>query len=103
MPVLDVAIHQRLRGFTLAVEFRTAARSAALVGPSGSGRTLTLRAIAGAFRPEAGRIVLDGHVFFDAAAGLWVPPQARAVGYVPQNYALFPHLDAAGNIAFGLA
>src|SRR5690606_32093479 len=103
MRVLDVAIHRRLPGFTLAVEFTTRARCAALVGPSGSGKTMTLRAIAGAFRPDAGRIALDGHVWYDSAAGRWVPPQDRSVGYGPQNSALFPHRDVAGNIGFGLA
>ena len=101
-PVLEVAVHRRLPGFTLAVQFATAARRVVLVGPSGAGKTLTLRAIAGAFRPDSGRIAVDGHVWYDGAAGVWVPPQERSVGYVPQNFALFPHLDAAGNIAFGL-
>ncbi|HEX6989627.1 MAG TPA: ATP-binding cassette domain-containing protein [Bacillota bacterium] len=101
--MLDVSIHKRLNGFTLAVEFATAAGCAALVGPSGSGKTLTLRAIAGALRPDAGRIVLDDLVLFDAASGRYTPPQVRSVGYVPQNCALFPHLDVAGNVGFGLA
>jgi molybdate transport system ATP-binding protein len=74
----------------------------ALVGPSGSGKTLTLRAVAGVFSPEAGRIVLDGEPLFDSERGIDLPPQARRVGYVPQQYALFPHLDVQDNIGFGL-
>src|SRR3989304_886116 len=51
---------------------------------------------------DAGRIVVDGRVFFDAATGVSLPPQARRVGYVFQGYALFPHLSVAENVAFGL-
>jgi ABC-type sulfate/molybdate transport systems ATPase subunit len=72
------------------------------MGSSGSGKSQTLRAVAGAMRPDRGRIALDGEALFDAAVGIDIPPQAREVGYVPQHYALFPHLDVAANIAFGL-
>jgi ABC-type sulfate/molybdate transport systems ATPase subunit len=58
--------------------------------------------MAGLLRPDAGRIVVDGRVLFDAAAGTDVPPQARRVGYVFQGYALFPHLTVADNVGFGL-
>jgi molybdate transport system ATP-binding protein len=100
--MLDVQVQKRYPGFTLDVAFATDAPVAALIGPSGSGKSQTLRAVAGAMRPDRGRIALDGGPLFDAAAGIDVPPQARAVGYVPQHYALFPHLDVAANIAFGL-
>src|SRR3712207_4131682 len=63
---------------------------------------MTLRAVAGAIRPDSGRIALDGEVLFDAARGIDLEPQARRVGYVPQQYALFPHLDVVGNVGFGL-
>ena len=65
---------------------------AVLFGPSGSGKTLTLQCLAGLVRPDAGRIVVDDAVLFDAAAGIDLPPQRRRVGYVFQGYALFPHL-----------
>src|SRR5205807_696295 len=68
----------------------------------GSGKTLTLRSVAGALQPDDGRIVVDGEVLYDRAHGIDLPPQRRGVGYVPQEYALFPHLDVAGNVGFGL-
>jgi iron(III) transport system ATP-binding protein len=71
-----------------------------LLGPSGCGKTTILRLIAGFERPDAGQIELAGHVV--AGPGLMTPPERRRVGLVFQDYALFPHLDVAGNIAFGL-
>ena len=100
--MLDVSIYRELDGFTLDVAFATDAPMSALVGPSGSGKTLTLRAVAGVFRPDAGRIVLDGEPLFDSDQGIDLPPQARRVGYVPHQYALFPHLDVQENVGFGL-
>lgn len=67
-----------------------------LVGPSGCGKSTLLRLVAGLLVPQVGRILIDGH---DMAL---VPPERRVVGWVPQSYALFEHLDVAGNIAFGL-
>ncbi|MDA1188217.1 MAG: molybdenum ABC transporter ATP-binding protein [Chloroflexi bacterium] len=74
-----------------------------LFGQSGSGKTTTLRAIAGLVRPDEGHIELDGQVVFDSAGSVWTPPHKRRVGYLPQEYHLFPHLDVAQNIAFGLS
>ena len=73
-----------------------------LFGPSGTGKTMTLRAIAGLAAPQDGKIEVGGQVVYDHAAGAWLPPPLRRVGYMPQDYLLFPHLDIAGNIAFGL-
>ncbi len=70
----------------------------ALVGQSGSGKTTTLRAIAGFFHPEAGRVSVDGEVWLDTAAGICLPPHRRRGALMFQDYALFPHLSAAGNI-----
>jgi iron(III) transport system ATP-binding protein len=76
----------------------------ALLGPSGCGKTTTLRVIAGFERPHAGTIEIGGDRVCDAAAagGRWVPPEGRRVGMVFQDYALFPHLSVARNVAFGL-
>ncbi len=74
----------------------------ALVGPSGSGKSTLLRMIAGLSRPAAGRIVCSGSVWFDDEAGICLSPQQRRVGHVPQNYGLFPHMSALGNIMAGL-
>jgi iron(III) transport system ATP-binding protein len=80
-----------------------AGRILALLGPSGCGKTTTLRLIAGFESPDAGRIAIAGRTVSDAhAGGVLVPPEARGVGVVFQDYALFPHLDVAANVAFGL-
>jgi molybdate transport system ATP-binding protein len=72
----------------------------ALVGPSGAGKTSVLRAIAGLVRPAAGRIALDGDVWFDAAAKVFRKPDERRVGLVFQEYALFPHMSVRQNVAY---
>src|SRR5206468_3164346 len=100
--MLEVAVRRVLPGFTLDVEFRTKERIVALIGPSGAGKSLTLKAIAGALPLDSGRIVCDGQELYDAEQGIDVPPQQRGVGYVPQSYALFPHLTVEQNISFGL-
>jgi molybdate transport system ATP-binding protein len=73
-----------------------------LYGPSGSGKSLTLRSIAGLIRPNHGRIEVEGRVVFDSNGVTWVPPHERGIGYVPQNYALFPHLTIAQNVSYGM-
>ena len=75
-------------------------RTLALVGPSGAGKSTLLRAIAGLVRPQAGRIEVDGEVWFDAERGIHLPPDRRQVGLVFQDYALFPHLTVRQNIEF---
>lgn len=75
---------------------------AVFFGPSGSGKTLTLRAIAGLIHPKEGRIEVDSRVVYDHATAVWTPPHQRRVGYLPQDYLLFPHLNVAGNVAYGL-
>ncbi|MBI4914093.1 MAG: molybdenum ABC transporter ATP-binding protein [Acidobacteria bacterium] len=73
-----------------------------LFGPSGSGKTTVLRVLAGLERPGRGRIQFDGVPWVDTAAGIFVPPHRRPVGLLFQDFALFPHLTVAGNLAFGL-
>jgi molybdate transport system ATP-binding protein len=73
-----------------------------LFGPSGSGKTTVLRALAGLDRPDQGSILFASATWFDAARGLFVPPQARGVGLLFQEYALFPHLSVAANVGYGL-
>ena len=99
---LEVRLVKRLPGFTLDAAWSADGGVAALFGPSGAGKTLTLSCMAGLLRPDSGRIVVDGRVLFDAEAGVDLPPQARRVGYVFQGYALFPHRTAAENVGFGL-
>jgi ABC-type sulfate/molybdate transport systems ATPase subunit len=99
---LSVTIRKQLPQFTLDVAFETGGGVTALLGPSGSGKTLTLRAIAGLLRPDAGRIALGLTALFDARAHIDVAARDRRIGYVFQQYALFPHLSVADNVAYGL-
>ena len=73
-----------------------------LVGESGSGKTTLLRLLAGLVHPDRGRIEVDGEVWFDGSRGGLMPASERPVGYVTQDYALFPHLSVVENVAFGL-
>jgi molybdate transport system ATP-binding protein len=73
-----------------------------LFGPSGSGKTTILSALAGLLRPDSGRVALGEHVLFDAAAGVDLPPNERRIALVFQSLALFPHLDALANVAYGV-
>jgi molybdate transport system ATP-binding protein len=73
-----------------------------LLGPNGAGKTTLLRALAGLLALDHGRVVLDGAVLEDTATGAWVPTERRPIGFVFQDYLLFPHLSALENVAFGL-
>jgi len=99
---LDVRVAKRLPGFDLDVDWKASDEVVALFGPSGAGKSLTLGCLAGLVRPDRGRIVVNGDVFFDSKGGVDVPPQRRRLGYVFQGYALFPHLSVAANLAYGL-
>lgn len=101
--MLEVEIQKRLDGFLLDVAFTTDHSLVVLFGPSGSGKSLTLQAIAGTTQPDRGRIIIDHTPFYDSARHILLPPQTRRLGYVPQHYALFPHLTVEKNIAFGLS
>lgn len=102
----DVAIRKKMgsaaHGFALDVAFASDAARLVLFGPSGAGKTLTLKAIAGLLRPDDGRIAFEGEPMFDSRARVDVPARERGLGYLFQEYALFPHLTVRQNIAFGL-
>jgi molybdate transport system ATP-binding protein len=100
--VLDVRVRRRLDGFELDVAFEADEGRVVLFGPSGAGKSLTLQAITGVMRPDAGRVEVNGRLLFDSAAGVNVPPQRRRLGYVPQSYGLFPHLTVEDNVAYGV-
>jgi glycine betaine/proline transport system ATP-binding protein len=93
---------KRLPAFSLEVDWHGGDEVVALFGPSGAGKTLTLQCLAGLVRPDHGRIVVGGEVFFDSDAGIDVPTQRRRLGYVFQGYALFPHLSVEDNVGYGL-
>jgi molybdate transport system ATP-binding protein len=104
--LLDLDIRKTLaagtQGFQLDVRLKTDSQRIVILGPSGSGKSLTLKAVAGLLRPDAGHIRIDDQVLFDAAKGIDLAPQKRQLAYVFQDYALFPHLTVRQNIAFPL-
>ena len=95
---LDITVP--LRSFDLAVALAVGAETVALVGPSGAGKTTVLRAVAGLVRPSHGRISSNGSIWFDSRGKVDLRPEQRAVGYVLQEYALFPHLTVEKNVSF---
>jgi molybdate transport system permease protein len=99
---LHVSFERNYAGFGLRVAFAAKGGALGLLGASGSGKSLTLRSIAGLEIPDAGRIVLNQRVLFDSPSRVCLRPAARRIGLVFQDYALFPHLTARENIAFGL-
>jgi ABC-type sulfate/molybdate transport systems ATPase subunit len=88
------------RSFDLRVQLELKTETVALVGPSGAGKTSLLRALAGLEHPASGRISLGDEVWLDVAFGVDRAPERRRVGYLPQDFALFPHLTVAGNVRF---
>jgi molybdate transport system ATP-binding protein len=102
MPLLELDITLTLGEFTLEAELTAEEGPLVIIGPSGAGKTLILRQVAGILRPDRGRIVANGRVLFDSEQRIDTPAQERNVGYVPQEYALFPHLTVAENIRYGL-
>ncbi|HNX60544.1 MAG TPA: ATP-binding cassette domain-containing protein, partial [Spirochaetota bacterium] len=99
---LSVSIRKKLPGFDLDVEFETNGSGTGILGASGSGKSMTLRCVAGIEKPDSGLIVLGDRVLFDSEKGINLPSRQRGIGMVFQNYALFPHMTAADNISFGL-
>ncbi len=99
---LRVDIRKSLGSFTLDVDFTAGQGITSLLGASGCGKSMTLKCIAGIEKPDEGRIELDGRVLFDSAQGVNLPPQQRRVGYLFQNYALFPNMTVRQNILCGL-
>ncbi len=100
---LHVDIEKDLRDFRLKVAFDTDSEVFALLGASGSGKSMTLRCIAGIEKPDRGSITLGEKVLFDSASGTDLPPQERKVGYLFQDYALFPHMTVLENVRCGSA
>ncbi|MBD2298755.1 molybdate ABC transporter permease subunit [Nostoc sp. FACHB-190] len=99
---LFVDIEKKLPSFHLQVSFSTNEQPLGLLGGSGAGKSMILRCIAGIETPTRGRIVLNGRVLFDSEKGVNVPSRDRRIGFLVQNYALFPNMTVAENIAFGL-
>lgn len=104
--IFDFSLQAQLaagkKRFNLDVNCQSQARRLAIIGPSGSGKSLTLQLLAGLLTPEHGYVRIDGQTYGDTTQKIWLLPQQRQVGLMFQDYALFPHLTVAQNIAFGL-
>ena len=100
--MLEVDIRKDFGKFKLNVSFSADRGITGLLGASGCGKSMTLKCVAGIVTPDAGRIVLDGRVLFDSGKRVDLSPQERRVGYLFQNYALFPNMTVAQNIAAGV-
>ena len=100
---LTLTVTDAKRRFELAASFKTDVPFAALYGPSGAGKSLTLQAIAGLIKPTSGHVRLDGRTLYDSAQDIDLPANQRRIGYLFQDYALFPHLSVRENVGFGLA
>lgn len=96
---LEVVIFKKLAEYDLDVCFESHEDRLVLMGPSGSGKSMVLKCIAGIMTPDAGRIVLDDEVLFDSDLKINISPQKRKIGYMFQNYALFDHMNVYQNIA----
>lgn len=96
---LEVDIYKKLSEFDLDVHFKIDEICLGVMGPSGSGKSMTLKCIAGIETPDSGRIVLDGRVLYDSDKHINIRPQERNIGYMFQNYALFPNMNVYDNIA----
>ncbi|NIM05983.1 MAG: ATP-binding cassette domain-containing protein [Armatimonadetes bacterium] len=102
--MIFVEAQKALREFNLSVAFEAeAGETLVIIGPSGCGKTTTLNIISGLLRPDKGRVVLDDRTLFDSSAEIDVPVDKRAIGYVFQDFALFPHLSVTDNVAYGLS
>lgn len=101
--MLIVDITKKLHSFTLRADFTLADGILGLMGSSGSGKSMTLKCIAGIERPDFGYIELDGKVLFDSTKKIDLPPQQRHIGYLFQSYALFPNMSALDNVVCGFA
>ncbi|MCT6697973.1 sulfate/molybdate ABC transporter ATP-binding protein [Rheinheimera sp. 4Y26] len=102
--MFEICIKKRFAdsGFSLDVAFQSNAQRLVLLGPSGAGKSLTLKAIAGLLKPDSGRIQIGNQLLFDQQSGVNLAPQERRLGYLFQDYALFPHLNVSQNIGFAL-
>ena len=99
---LIVDIYKQLADFELQVSFNADNQPLGLLGGSGAGKSMILRCLAGVETPTKGKIILNGKVLFDSERKINIPSRERKIGFVVQNYALFPHMTVAENIAFGV-
>lgn len=99
---IEVSIRKKYSGFTLNMEFQNENKNLGILGASGSGKSLSLKCIAGVEKPDSGSIIINGRVLFDSEKGINLSPQQRKVGYLFQNYALFPTMTVEENIGVAI-
>ena len=100
--MLQAEIKKKLREFTLDLSFQAGNGCLGILGPSGCGKSMTLKSIAGIVTPDEGNILLNGKILFDSEKKINQKPQKRKVGYLFQNYALFPNMTVEQNVMAGL-
>jgi molybdate transport system ATP-binding protein len=103
MTALEVEVQGTAGALAIDVSFRTTDVPLVIAGPNGAGKTRALMMILGASRPARGRVTLAGTPLYDGARAIDVAIEARRIGFLPQRYGLFPHLDVLRNVAFGIA
>ncbi|AUX42208.1 molybdenum ABC transporter ATPase [Sorangium cellulosum] len=101
--MLEITVEARIGRLSLEAQLAAEDGPFVLVGPNGAGKTSLLLLVLGVLSPRRGRILLNGRALFDAERGTDLPPEERGLGYLPQNYGLFPHLSALENVEFALA
>ena len=100
---MEVKIHKKLGEYELDVYWKSKKKRIGILGASGSGKSLTLKSIAGIEHPDKGYIRIGEHILYDSDSGTCLKPQKRNVGYMFQNYALFPAMTVAQNVGAGLS
>ncbi len=98
--MLDFKAEKQFKNFKYSVSFKTESSVTALFAPSGSGKSLTLKVISGLLKPDRGEVLLNGKVLFSSEKGINLPPQRRRIGFLFQDYALFPHMTVWENITY---
>jgi len=101
--VLEIAVARALGPLDLRVDLSLDREAVLIAGPNGAGKTTLLRLLLGALSPDTGHIALEGRALFDSRKDVDLAPEERELGYLPQDFGLFPHLDVIGNVTFGLA
>ncbi len=101
--MLEIRVARRIGPLDLRIDLSLDGETVLLAGPNGAGKTTLLRLLLGVLAPDEGRIALGGRVLYDREHEIDLAVEDRELGYLPQDYALFPHLDVIGNVTFGLA
>jgi molybdate transport system ATP-binding protein len=100
--MLKVSIHKAFPGITIDVDFSVTEGILVIFGPSGSGKSTILNCISGLQQPDSGHISLNGKLFYSSSEGIAIPTRNRHIGYVFQDYALFPHMTVKDNVMYGI-